>query len=226
MKNQRSFDKIIDGLSAEELARAVMLECREAMEDPEADQDEQPLRSLFDTSHRLPAWERQRFVDLKKAGFNAMLYVGAEAAAAGGALSLWGATALGAQGWEIAAEVAEDARRTLYGVLAGGNLPESARDKLSAAAHAFGDQATEARAMAAEMSEASSKAKSDHDAAVARLRERAANVAVTLGGEIDVVPQRIKTAIAEAAATFESTDQIQREIDALNRTDQTTADAS
>lgn len=225
MKNQRSFDKIIDGLSAEELARAAMLEAREAMEDLESTPPEQPLRSLFDASHRLQPWERQRFVDLKTAGFNAMLYIDVEAAAARAACALWGATGLGAQGWEIAAEIAEDARRTLYGVLASGKLPEAARDKLSAAAHGFAEQAKEARVMAAELNEASSKAKSDHHAAVARLRERAASVAVTLGGEIDVVPQRIKTAIAEAGATFESTDQIQHEIDALIRSDQTTADA-
>jgi hypothetical protein len=226
MKNQRSFEKIIDGLSAEELARAAMLEAREAMEDLETAPPEQPLRSLLDASHRLRPWERQQFIDLKTAGFNAMLYIDAEAAAARASCALWGAAGLGAQGWEIAAEIAEDARRTLYGVLASGKLPEAARDKLSAAAHAFGEQAKEARGMAAELNEASSKAKSDHLAAVERPHEQAATVAVTLGGEIDVVPQRIKTVIAAAAATFEEEEQVRREFEALNRADQTTSAAS
>lgn len=226
MKNQRSFEKIIDGLSGEELARAAMLEAREAMEDLETAPPEQLLRSLFDASHRLKSWERQRFDDLKKAGFNAMLYIHAEAAAARGACSLWGVAALGAQGWEIAAEIARDAGRTLFDILADRNLSKAAHDKLSAALHALRDQVTEARTIAAELNEASSKAKSDHLAAVERLHERAATVAVTLGGEIDVVPQRIKTAIAAAAATFEEEEQVRREFEALNRADQTASGAS
>jgi hypothetical protein len=226
MKNQRSFDKIIDGLSAEELARAAMLEAREAMEDLETAPPEQPLRSLFDASHRLKPWECQRFDDLKKAGFNAMLYIHAEAAAASSACSLWGVAALGAQGWEIAAEIARDAGGTLFDILADRNLSKAAHDKLSAALHALRDQVTEARTIAAELNEVGRKAKSAHNAAVARVRERAAAVAVTLGGEIDIVPQRITTAIAEAAATFESIDQIYRKFDALSGTDPTAAEAS